>query len=211
MKAIVILAGLFCCGQVFAQCCPYMGGATVLPENPTENDSIRIVTSVTTPNIGALINHSFTVSGYDVDLSACYYEGMLTALLQISDTFELGTLPAGMYATQFTAYNSIMPDNCAITDSQTYTMNFTVGALGLSEPQVAKWNLYPNPADQQVVVSGATFPAEVRLLSVDGRMWKAELVQSATEIIVDVHALPPGLYILELNGEHKPFVRNEHP
>jgi hypothetical protein len=208
MKAIVILAGLLCCGQVFAQCCPYMGSVTVLPENPTENDSIRIVTSVTTPNIGALINHSFTVSGYDVELSACYYEGMLTAPLQISDTFELGTLPAGIYSTQFTAYNSIMPYNCDITDTQTYTMNFTVGALGLPGAELATWSLYPNPAHEQVIVSGAIFPAEVRVLSADGRELKAKYVDAGEKMILDVHVLPTGLYLIEVNGERRPFIRN---
>lgn len=207
MKTFMILAGLFCYGQVTAQCCPYVGGVTVLPENPAENDNVRIVTTVTTPNIGELINRSFTVSGYNVELNACYYEGMATMPTPIYDTVDLGMLSAGTYIVYFTAYNSIVQNHCVISDTQVYEMSFNVGALGLSESQEVIWNLYPNPAHERVTISGATFPAVVRLLSADGRELKAEYVEMEGEMILDVHVLPSGLYLIEVNEKCRRFIR----
>lgn len=187
--------GFFAAGQ----CCPYINSATVDPANPSETDNIRIFTSVTPPNAGGLIQHSFTVQNDTIFAEACYWSGMLTVLIPIYDTIVVGQLPEGDYTLQFTAKQSSETEQCVVEDFEVYYTSFSVdGTAGIGDPDAATIALYPNPVSGTLQIAGKNI-SDVRLLNTEGRRITAPVtVQSSDLLTVDMSALAGGCYVVEL-------------
>lgn len=130
-----------------AQCCPYVNGIEIIPAIPTSSDNVKIVTTVTTPNQGMFLYSSHTITGNTINIEACYYSGLLTALQTYLDTIEIGTLSPGVIDINFVAYQSTDTSSCTYQDSMGMIDNFTVldntNSLPSIQQEIGK--LYPNP------------------------------------------------------------------
>ena len=56
----IIAFCLFLNYETKAQCCPYINYVEILPENPMSNESIILVTSITTSNLGCFLESNLT-------------------------------------------------------------------------------------------------------------------------------------------------------
>ena len=73
-------------------------------------------------------------------------------------------------------------------------------ATGVVNEQVAKWNVYPNPTEGQLNVDNpVTDGTEYEVTDMAGRTLLHGTVQAGTQAI-DVHALIPGSYIINMYG-----------
>lgn len=192
---IIGLNGFMAAGQ----CCPYINSVTIDPANPSASDNIRIFTTVTPPNAGGLISHSFTVQNDTIFAEACYWSGMLTVLIPIHDTIEVGPLPEGDYVLQFTAKQSAQMEQCIVEDSEVYHMNFSIGSTaGIVDPEQALINLYPNPVTEWLHIAGNDLLA-ARLLNMDGKVIAAPITLASSELLhIDMSALAKGCYFVEV-------------
>ncbi len=134
------------CFFFFSQCCPYIDSIELIPASPTTTDNIKIVTTVTTANQGQFIYSTHVVNGNSIQINACYFSGMLPATQTYYDTLDIGTLAAGNYSVDLTAYNAY-DTICSYADSTTSTANFTVTEQtnAISNPTMEIGQLYPNP------------------------------------------------------------------
>jgi hypothetical protein len=200
-KLLTSLTLIFSCYLASAQnCCPYINSVTVDPNNPQTTDHIYIYTSVTTPNQGTFIHHSQTIDGDTIRLTACYWEGMATALWTYNDTYDIGLLPEGDYVILFTAQLSISDDNCIVQDSQTSITEFSVGNVaGIDDQEAMNINIYPNPVTSILTIEANA--ENVRMLDIDGKVISVPVVKG-TVTQVDLSKLSAGSYVAEimLNG-----------
>lgn len=131
---IVFMIFLLSSHSAKAQCCPYINGVTILPANPAATDTVRVVMNVTTPSQGSFIGATHSTSGMQINVSACYYSGMLPALQNYVDTLTLGVLPVGTYTLHFTALQSANASYCQPVDSTQISTGFTVGGSQTPPP-----------------------------------------------------------------------------
>jgi len=98
MKSLLILILLSLSFTATSQCCPYINNVEIIPGSPTTADSVKIVTTVTTLNQGMFLNSSWSfngITGTNIAIEACYYNGFLTATQTYYDTLEIGVLGGG--------------------------------------------------------------------------------------------------------------------
>lgn len=181
-----------------------IGAFTIVPANPTTSDQVLVLTNVTTPNWGAKVAQSQSVSGNTHLLNGCYWPGMLTALRTIIDTFNLGQLSAGNYAVAFTANTSSSFTSCVITNSTSSNTSFVVTPVsvptGLPEHDKSVVKLWPNPVHDKLYLSSVQKFETVRITDVSGRLVK-EIVPGREEEVIDVRDLNPGCYLLQFSGQ----------
>ena len=133
MKKLLLSLCLLCVASVtFAQdCCPYIDAVQLLPMNPTSDDAVQVVITVTTPNQGGVVGITHTVSADTIHIVACYFQGMLPALDTHVDTVTIGQLPAGYYQVLLTAQISESFEVCVpITSNDTLTTFEVSGGSG---------------------------------------------------------------------------------
>jgi hypothetical protein len=205
LSLFLILICLCACDVVHAQL-PFMHATTVIPQNPTTSDFIKIVTHVSTPNQGILVDQLYTVTAVPskIHLHGCYWQGMATAIQHHIDTFHIGYLQAGTYTLTHSVYMSSTQQHCSRIDSNFATGGFTVkSTVGLNElKKSGSLTLTPNPASESLTLSGVKTPASVRIFSLAGTREKELLLLSGEKI--DITTLPPGLYLLTV-AEGKSF------
>ena len=200
----------------FAQCCPYVNGIEVLPTMPTDDDSIYVVTTVTTPNLGEYLGESHVVVGDTILIDACYYSGMLTALQTYVDTINVGLLAPGDYVVRLIArissdFNQCVP-NGQMQDSVFAPFTVTV-SNALTPVHQGVVNVYPNPASDRVNVALGGSYEIVSVVNAVGAMARPRIVIIAGDVAtLDVSDLADGFYTVSLrdkNGAltHRSFVK----
>ena len=75
----------------------------------------------------------------------------------------------------------------------------TATATSTAPPVI--WALSPNPAQNQVILTGAHYGQEVYFRDITGRLVLTKRLGSETEHRIDVAALPKGVYIVRLMGQ----------
>lgn len=203
MKKIII----FCLsiGLNFLQAqAPYLIGYTVIPQNPTTNDFIKIVTEVHTPNQGILVDQMHTVnsSTKDIVLHGCYWQGMLTAIQEHVDTFMIGQLPVGNYTIHRNAYMSTTQQHCSRIDSNKTTNMLQVTGLTTSIEELGlngTVRVYPNPSKEILFCSGSF--GESFIYSANGSLVKQ--ATSRKDGSIDIRDLADGLYFIRFSQKDK--------
>jgi len=74
--------------------------------------------------------------------------------------------------------------------------------------KIDRFALYPNPASQQVVVTG-DFSAltTVKLFDASGKLkWDRKIVNSSYAVSFDLSAFPTGVYIMQIGNEVKKLI-----
>ncbi|MFC2121312.1 kelch repeat-containing protein [Bacteroidota bacterium] len=80
--------------------------------------------------------------------------------------------------------------------TDTITVLVKPAIVGIKENEiVSKINLYPNPTNSIINITGLTKPAEVKIYSIQGKLLKTE---TQVENTIDISELPAGIYFLKL-------------
>lgn len=81
---------------------------------------------------------------------------------------------------------------------------FTDATLGFNEFEVSdlEFEIYPNPANNECVVSGLPFPVEIKIFNAFGQEVLSQQMKSAT-LKLHTLTLSPGIYFIELLSENK--------
>lgn len=71
-----------------------------------------------------------------------------------------------------------------------------------------KINLYPNPGNQEVRITGITSPVEARWISPEGRTWPISFIQSGSDTgIISTIGLAPGTYYLQMSSDQGTWIK----
>lgn len=184
----------------WAQSPPFMLSHTVVPSNPTTADVIKVIRTVISPNQAIEVDKGYTVStsAMKVFVHGCYAGSMLPATQTFVDTFSIGQLPAGVYGLEHKAYASAAQQWCNKNDSATAGGTFTVTAItALREHSAAdQIQVFPNPASDQLTLSGNSVPKEVVIYAATGALIRKVYLGATKQI--SVADLPNGVYILRM-------------
>lgn len=107
----------------------------------------------------------------------------------LSTNSFIAAAPAGTYYFSFTDANG-----CTLQD--TFVINADITST-TTESNVNAVALYPNPASNQVYISGSSSIYEVRLYNLKGQV---VLRQKQSRSIIDISSLSSGLYIAEIRS-----------
>ncbi|WP_317898342.1 T9SS type A sorting domain-containing protein [Aurantibacillus circumpalustris] len=190
-------------GNAQTQSLPYVGTPTIIPASPTTNDIVKIVTHVTTPNQGIVVdlNHSVTHNPKEIKLHGCYWNGMLTATQTHIDTFVVGQLQSGTYTINHQTFMSSGQQICHHTDSNFVQFTLTIGQVtGLNEVKKIKINsVFPNPAkDVLYFKNNSEYTGALIYSSIGSLVKKMPLLNSENEIKID--ELPTGVYFIRFSN-----------
>lgn len=195
-------------GQVYSQnvCCPYIGDITIIPTNPTTNDSVKIVTRTITPSQGSRISYSYTQQSDTFNLVGCFWQGMLTATKTFFDTTNVGVLKAGTYYINYTAYSSTSDTSCLVIDTNSTKKVFIVSTpIGLENLNDGGISIYPNPFSRQTIIRTETSFHNATLMV--GNFFGEVVVQieniNGDEIFFNRDNLASGLYLVQLVQDNK--------
>lgn len=90
---------------------------------------------------------------------------------------------------------------------QVYESEYLVTGIEPAEKQ--EWVIYPNPVDDELIISSAvnggtvTYPESLGLSDVTGRALPVNTLRRAEGATVDVSHLPPGMYFLQIVNKNK--------
>lgn len=145
------------------------------------------------------------------------YRGSTAALMP-----PLDTVPA--FVQNYTDVNPLagisyykigvaLPGTCVPTHMvtptvQSFSNNSTVTVTGLAENNLAGLAIFPNPADEQVTLSGLPETSALIVTDPAGRIVMRGLLPASERQEIDLSALESGLYLVEIVNE-KGFFRKE--
>jgi hypothetical protein len=200
-KVLLALCFSVIAASASAQCCPYINGVTVSPNNPTDQDSITVTFTATTPNLGTYLGENHYITQDTLVIDACYYSGLATALQTYTDSIQLGPLTAGTYYVKFVARISSSDVQC-IPNGQfqdsviSFTVDITNGLVTGDDDDVA---VFPNPADDKVIIRSSEAFSRVRVMTVTGAVAIEKVMSSVNGLVeIDTRSLRAGFYFIEL-------------
>ncbi|MCX7649540.1 MAG: T9SS type A sorting domain-containing protein [Flavobacteriales bacterium] len=189
-------------------CCPYINGIMVLPSNPTTADSLTIVFTTTTPNQGIQHYFSASQSGSILQVEACFWNGLATALKTFSDTLRLPPQPVGPYQVHYTAFATEDPNQCVPSDTNFMSISFEVTAPNsglLPDTEQALLQIFPNPFSSQMFIQCLEEDNNVSgyFVNFDGQILAAFQFSSTSPFVFIHPGWPPGIYFLRLDFADK--------
>ena len=200
-KELLVL--VLCLSAFYSQAqLPYIATPTLIPKNPTTASSVKIVTKVTTPNLGVIVNiATHTVTGQQIKISSCYGQGMMPATQTFIDTLVIGLLPPGNYQITQSAFLSSTNQHCTPIDSNVVSLSINVTntlVTGTDATPAAGFKalaLWPNPCVSTLLIDDTSGEAEVVVLSVSGALVKRTRLNNKA---LDVRDLKDGFYFLKV-------------
>jgi hypothetical protein len=184
--------------QLFGQ--GMISSISVVPANPTVADNIEIHVAVQfTSSDCQPDNQGYFVNGTNISASALHCVGMLTAICNTTDVFEIGQLPAGNYTFDFTLSSGFGGPGCSpgFVPDDNDQFQFTVsGAVGISEVSFDESIAYPNPTTGMIFLK--TPSSELGYLTTLSGKTILELSIGTKE--VNLSELPSGVYILTVGN-----------
>lgn len=169
-------------------------------------------TKVSTPLTAShLANVPLGTSNVVVD---CNVEGATVALVQNGIILGKGTVSGGEVNFNFTALTSDSPLYVTAT-KQNYNayegfIQVGNGPLGMDEQVLSDVSVYPNPADDAVMIEWTASEAgTITLTDVSGKVvWSAETTTTGSgQLKVDVNALNAGVYFLKLEEGESRYIQ----
>lgn len=203
MKIILRLSTLLFVNLLAAQQ-PAIGNMTMIPTAITPNTPLKIVTTVTTPAQGVLVDQSFSVTQNPnvIELRICYGSGLLPATFAYVDTFNVGLLPAGTYSVHFRAYMSSANQWCNKIDSNevnaTLSVNVTTGLINLND---LKQSVYVTEGGAKLVYHCDGETTIINIYKMNGLPENSFQVSGSGS--VDLQHLSAGIYLLRYEEKGK--------
>jgi hypothetical protein len=187
---------------------------TILPLNPTSNDSIKVITECTFPNdaysVFSQVYIDTSTNSITIQLFKCKYSTPPPAV--ITDTFQLGQLAVASWTLNillFTTQYDVNTGSCGTysmtdTDNSTFDINQPGPVTGISSHSPLDQALYPNPAQDIIRINGAAegMPVLLRIINLQGQTVVARRVEDTLQE-VSILQLPPGLYVYTLEAAGK--------
>ncbi len=197
MKHTTIIFLLLLVGsRLFAQ--GMISGFSVVPTNPTEADDIEIHVEVQFSSSDCQPDYQdHFINGSIIGASAHHCVGMLTAICNTTDTFQIGQLPAGTYTFDLTLTSGFGGPGCTpgfVPDDNDQFQFTVLGSVGIAEPTAAAPAVYPNPTTGMLFLN-SPIVERGQLTTLNGKM-VLEMNTGTTE--VNLSDLPAGVYILRV-------------
>lgn len=204
MKTIVLSILLFLPMIGFSQ--GQILSFSTLPASPTTNDQVKVLVHLSFSSGGCDVdNKGSSTTGSTTTAYSLHCIGMLTVICPITDTFDLGTLPAGTHTFNFTLSSGSGGPGCSPgivpDDSDTYTFNVTQ-ALSVEDPtNNSLVSLFPNPmAETAMVKVDASLLKEntqLQILDATGRIIYSQSIHQ-TENYLSGLTLEGGIYFYQI-------------
>ncbi len=209
MKKIPLFLLIFIFSGAQAQ---WIDSINVSPANPTTSDSVFVYTDFSFGS-GSCDQHTqgFNIAGNNIGAWALHCVGGFTFICSYTDTFSLGTLPAGTYSFTFQLEAGGLPSPCTpgIVSGPSATFTFTVSTtISVNEHSAdGMFSFFPNPAGDKITIINKTQGQTlVRIFDVAGKIiLEKNLSAGSSEVYVD--ELKPGIYFLENRNARFNFVK----
>ena len=216
MKKILLLLLIINCQLSINNCSAQSTilSFSTLPASPTTNDVVKVVASLSFTSGGCeLSEQGHTTNASRTDAYALHCLGMLTVICPNTDTFLLGTLPAGdhTFVLSLSSGGGSPPCSPGIviddTDSITFTVDPGVG-INVPDARAVEFMLYPNPASTFVTLSvpdsyrdkGLTQNSQFQIFNTQGQLVTHPLsrgecasLSAGKGCVIDISTLPTGL------------------
>ncbi|HMT29337.1 MAG TPA: T9SS type A sorting domain-containing protein [Bacteroidia bacterium] len=178
---------------------------TIIPANPTTNDTITILVSCAFPS-GGCEEHTQGqfVNGNNISAFALHCLGPLSVICYDTDTFTIPPLAAGNYSFAFQLDAGFGPAPCSpgIVPGPTDTLNFTVTLATGIQDEIAEdvVSIYPNPSHENIWISSnenGALKGEIEIFSVEGKLISShQLTERKQEL--SIKELQNGFYLVKL-------------
>ncbi len=182
---------------------PTIYATTIVPQAPSSTSNVKIVTHVTTPNQGILVDitHTVTNNPKEIKLTTCYWQGMLPTIQTHIDTFVVGQLQAGVYTIKHKAYMSTTQQHCTKVDSNMVVSTLTVGGITTDIKSIEQnsFLVYPNPVKDKLYFKVNEKYSETEIYNLDGRLVKIAKVDEQGSL--NVTSLSKGIYFLQFPNQ----------
>jgi hypothetical protein len=178
---------------------------TVLPPDPTTNDTVLVIVEEWFSSGGCPIDFiSHNVNGNTISANSHHCLGLLTVICNGSDTFKIDPLPAGTYDFNLTLTTGALPAPCTpgIVADDMGTTSFSVSqAVGIPEFDVHQLSL-KNPVSGELVF-GKPIPESLQLFDITGKLVMAIKIGSTS---ADLSKMTTGIYFLRSSASVRKLV-----
>lgn len=179
----------------------------VVPQNPTVDDEVTVYADLTFNSSGCPLDfQAFALQTTTFEATAHHCVGLLAAICNTTDTFELGQLPAGPYSFNLTLTSGGGGPNCSpgiIPDDNDQLQFIVSTSVGIEELESLEDFIYPNPFTDVLNFKKALDQAAI-ITDVNGKMVVEISVGSQR---VDLKALPSGVYLLRIGRKTHKLVK----
>jgi len=206
MKKIIyiLIIGFIQTTSLLSQCCPYLDNFEIVPANPNSNDTIYLISDVTTPNLGSYLGYELTDNDTMIVVEACYYWGLLTALQNFKDTINLGVKEAGTYNLQYIAYQSNSPYDCSpIIGENSHAFYFEVTTINpvFTTFDTFDVNYFPNPVVDKVNIVSGQMIEHIELFDSQGKLLVSDMINGLQHTL-ELTKIPIGVYFLKVRNKN---------
>ena len=204
-KLYALVFGILFSANTFAQ--GTITGFTIDPPAPTTADIVKVYASVMFSYMGCdLDNQGHSTAGSTTNAYAHHCVGMLTAICNTVDTFNLGMLPAGSHLFDMTLTSGSGGPPCTpgvVPDDQRNTTFTVTLATGIANNTLSNnISIFPNPinttATIQIKETLKVKNAEMKIVDVMGRTVKTISSIQSNEFTFDRDKLSDGIYFYQL-------------
>lgn len=182
-------------------------GFTIDPPAPTTMDIVKVYADIMFTSMSCDVdNQGHSTAGSTTNAYAHHCVGMLAAICNTVDTFNLGMLPAGSHLFDLTLTSGSGGPPCTpgiVPDDQRNTTFTVTLATGISNYNISNnISIFPNPIN-----TTATFKinetlkvknAEMKIMDVTGRIVKTISSIQNNEFTFDREKLSDGIYFYQL-------------
>jgi hypothetical protein len=177
------------------------------PSNPTVNDEITVYAELTFPNSGCPLDyHAFALQNSTISATAHHCVGLLAAICNTTDTFELGQMAAGAYTFDLTLTSGGGGPNCSpgIIPDDNDQLQFEVSnSVGIDDIEKLHALIFPNPTTDIIHL---TNQLHSRAVMVNGVGSVVGTIERGIKSF-DVTHLPSGMYFIISDNLRYRFIK----
>lgn len=182
-------------------------GFTIDPPAPTTADVVKVYVGVQFSSMACTLdNQGHSTTGSTTSAYAHHCLGMLTAMCNAIDTFNLGMLPAGSHVFDMTLTSGSAGPPCTpgiVPDDQRNTTFTVTLATGIANYNLSQnINIFPNPINTTATIKInerlKVKNAEMKIVDITGRVVKTISSIQTNEFTFDRDKLSDGIYFYQL-------------
>ncbi len=193
---------------------PIINSLEIFPSNPSNEDTVLIISHTITSSLGFQFNEDFNHDGQEFTLQRCFFLGVNTGGGHYVDTVFIypNELSVGSYTVYYNAYATYNESECAPVNTAKDSVTFSVGFLNIQEENLSDTEVvvFPNPSNTTHTLQ-FTVPANtkltVHLYDMQGRKLKnifnGQVSDGNFQQAIDVSKLDNGVYFYGIAYEGK--------